>query len=154
MYKFLSLLPFLAVVYGVAWAGGRVTIQNLDQWYSQLRKPAFQPPAWLFGPVWAVLYTLMAVAAWQAWRAGGDLTWWWIQLGLNLLWSFVFFGRQRIGLAVVVILLLLVAIRLTMYAFGAVSPGAAILLLPYLLWVGFATILNIEIWRLNRSTLT
>lgn len=154
MEKVLGLVPYLVAVSFVAWLGGRVTSSNLESWYRGLRLPAWRPPDWLFGPVWALLYLLMAVAAWRAARAGADLTWWWIQLALNLLWSYVFFGRKQIGLAVGVILLLLVAIRLTMRAFGMVSPVSGLLLSPYLLWVAFAALLNVTIWRLNRSNRT
>lgn len=150
----MGLVPYLVAVSFVAWLGARVTSRNLESWYRGLRLPAWRPPDWLFGPVWTLLYLLMALAAWRAARAGADMTWWWIQLALNLLWSYVFFGRKQIGLAAGVILLLLVAIRLTINAFGEVSPVAGLLLIPYLLWVAFAALLNVTIWRLNRPNRT
>jgi tryptophan-rich sensory protein len=126
-------------------------------WYSAIEKPAFTPPGWVFGPVWTVLYILMGVAAFLVWRRGlasrtvqVALGWFLGQLVLNALWSPVFFGWHRIGLALVVIVLLWAAIVVTLYRFLRVSTVAALLLVPYLLWVSFATILNAAIWWLNR----
>jgi tryptophan-rich sensory protein len=126
-------------------------------WYAAIEKPAFTPPAWVFGPVWTTLYVLMGVAAFLVWRRGlGSravrvaLGWFLGQLALNAAWSPVFFGWHRIGVALVVVLLLWAAVVVTMYEFSRVSRAAAALLAPYVLWVSFATVLNASIWWLNR----
>ena len=126
-------------------------------WYDGLRKPVFTPPDWVFGPAWTVLYVLMGVAAFLVWQRGWEsrpvrvaLGWFAVQLVLNALWSPVFFGLHRIGLALVVILLLWGAIVATIVSFLNVSKLAAGLLCPYLLWVSFAATLNGAIWLLNR----
>jgi benzodiazapine receptor len=141
-------LTFCAPVAGFASMPG--------QWYDELAKPAWHPPSWVFGPVWTTLYLLMAVAAWLVWRRGGwtarkrPLGLYLLQLGLNAAWTPAFFGLQSPGLALVVILLLLAAIVATLKAFLVVHRTAAGLLVPYLLWVNFATILNLTLWFLNR----
>ena len=125
------------------------------EWYETLRKPAWNPPGWLFGPVWSALYTMMAVAAWQVWKRGGfvaqrrPLTLFLAQLVLNAAWTPLFFGLHRPGLAFAEILLLWLAIAATLVAFWPVSRTAAGLLAPYLAWVSFAAVLNGTLWRLN-----
>jgi len=126
-------------------------------WYATLAKPSFTPPNWVFGPVWTVLYILIGVAAFLVWRkglasAGVKIAraWFFGQLILNALWTPVFFGLHRIGLALVVIVLLWAAIVATQYRFFRVSHVAGLLLVPYLLWVSFATVLNASLWHLNR----
>lgn len=137
--------------------GSLIVAGNFRTWYSTIRRPAFTPPSWLFGPAWTILYLLMGIAAFLVWQRGLDvaavrvaLAWFLVQLGLNASWTPVFFGLHRIGLALVVILLLWAAIVITIFSFLRVSPIAAVLLLPYLLWVSFATVLNASIWCLNR----
>jgi translocator protein len=129
---------------------------GFNSWYSTIEKPAFTPPNWVFGPVWTILYLLMGVAAFLVWRKGLQLRtvrialgWFLVQLVLNTLWTPIFFGLHHIGWAFAVIVLLWVAIAVAMYCFSRVSTTAAILLVPYLLWVSFATVLNGSIWRLN-----
>lgn len=125
------------------------------EWYAVLKKPAWNPPAWLFGPVWTVLYIMMAVAAWLVWRRGGwtaqrgPLRLYLGQLALNAAWSPLFFGLKMPGLAFAEILLLLAAIVVTALAFRRVSPAAAWLFVPYIAWVAFASFLNFTLWRLN-----
>ncbi len=125
------------------------------EWYASLNKPSWNPPGWVFGPVWTALYTMMAVAAWLVWRRGGfaaqrrPLAWFLVQLGLNAAWTPVFFGLQRPDLALVVIVLLWLAIVGTIRAFRPVSRPAAWLLAPYLAWVSFATVLNATLWQMN-----
>lgn len=126
-------------------------------WYSTIQKPSFTPPNWVFGPAWTMLYILMGVAAFLVWQRGlGSragriaLACFLVQLVINALWTPVFFGLHRVGLALVVIVLLWVAIAVTMYYFAQVSRAAAVLLAPYLVWVSFATVLNASIWWLNR----
>ncbi|MBL9190684.1 MAG: tryptophan-rich sensory protein [Opitutaceae bacterium] len=125
------------------------------EWYAALRKPAWNPPGWVFGPVWSALYTLMAVAAWLVWRRGGcaaqrrPLAWFLAQLALNALWTPLFFGWHRPGVAFAEIILLWLAIAWTIVAFWPVQRVAAWLLAPYLAWVSFAAVLNGTLWRLN-----
>jgi benzodiazapine receptor len=137
--------------------GSVVVADSLNTWYSTIEKPAFTPPGWVFGPVWTILYLLMGVAAFLVWQKGLGvaavkvaLGWFLVQLVLNASWTPVFFGLHRTGLALAVIVLLWVAIVITLFSFLRVSRIAAVLLLPYLLWVSFATVLNASIWRLNR----
>lgn len=126
------------------------------EWYAQLSKPSWNPPNWLFGPVWAVLYTAMAVAAWLVWQRGGfasqskALGWYVAQLVLNAMWTPIFFGLKQPALAFVEIALLWGAILVTLLAFWKVNRFAGALLLPYLAWVSFAAILNFTLWRLNQ----
>lgn len=123
-------------------------------YYAQLAKPDWAPPAWLFGPVWTVLYVLIGVAAWLVARHGGPgtgrpLALWGVQLALNAAWTPVFFGLRAPGLALIVIVVMWIAIAATSVAFFSRRPLAGALLLPYLAWVSFATMLTFEIWRLN-----
>lgn len=124
-------------------------------WYASLQKPSWNPPGWVFGPVWSVLYTLMAIAAWLVWKQGGfaaqnkPLTVFLVQLALNAAWSPIFFGLQRPDLAFAAILLLWLAIIATGWTFRPVSRPAAWLLVPYLAWVSFAAVLNGTLWWLN-----
>jgi translocator protein len=125
------------------------------EWYSALNKPAWNPPGWIFGPVWTGLYAMMAVAAWLVWQRGGfavqrrPLGLFLAQLALNALWTPLFFGLRQPGVAFAVILLLWLAILATLLAFRPVSRAAAWLLVPYLAWVSFAAVLNGTLWRLN-----
>ncbi|MBX7207625.1 MAG: tryptophan-rich sensory protein [Verrucomicrobiaceae bacterium] len=125
------------------------------EWYASLRKPSWNPPGWLFGPVWTALYTMMAVAAWMVWKRGGfivqrvALTRFLVQLALNAAWTPLFFGLHRPDWALVDIALLGLAVAMTIAAFHRVHRGAAWMLVPYLAWVSFATVLNFTLWRLN-----
>lgn len=124
-------------------------------WYPRLEKPSWTPPNWVFGPVWTTLYILMAVAAWRVWRPDGfraapvALTLFVAQLMLNGAWSYLFFGRRDIGVALAEIVVLWVAILATLLAFWRRDRIAGGLLIPYLAWVTLATALNFEIWRMN-----
>jgi benzodiazapine receptor len=148
----LGLVGWIALCF-VAAAVGAFALP--DAWYASLHKPSWNPPGWVFGPVWTLLYTMMAVAAWLVWRRGGfvmqrgPLTWFLVQLALNAAWSPLFFGLHQPGLALVDIVLLWLAIAATIAAFGRVYRGAAWLLAPYLLWVSFASVLNFTLWRMN-----
>jgi len=137
-------------------AGAEVsTTQSGLTWYQGLARPSWTPPDWLFGPVWTNLYVLMAVAAWLVWRQGGwagakaALALFGAQLVLNAAWSPVFFGLERVGAALAVLVALWVAILATAVAFWRCSRVAGILMLPYLAWVTFAGALNFAIWRMN-----
>ena len=150
--KFLALLAWLAVSFGAAAMGG---LFMPGEWYASLKKPSWNPPGWIFGPVWTALYTMMAVAAWLVWRQGGwgkrrkALLIFLAQLALNAVWTPLFFGLHQPGVAFAEIVLLWLAIAATIAAFRSVSRVAAWLLAPYLAWVNFATVLNFALWRLN-----
>ncbi|AIY18521.1 tryptophan-rich sensory protein [Pimelobacter simplex] len=147
----LALLPFLAAVAVVAVVGG-LAAGSSSATYRALDLPPFAPPSWVFGPVWTVLYVMIAVAGWLAWRAGTGpvgVGAWVVQLALNLAWTPLFFAADRYGWALVDIVALLAAIVATVVLFARVSRAAAWLLAPYLLWVGFATALNAAIVVLN-----
>lgn len=121
-------------------------------WYAALVKPAWNPPAWIFGPAWTLLYTLMAVAAWLVWKRDGwrrPLMLYGVQLALNAAWTPIFFGAHELGWALVEIAALWTAILLTLLSFWRVSRLAGWLFVPYLAWVTFATALNFALWRLN-----
>jgi len=134
------------------------TSDSLNNWYANLVKPSFTPPAWLFGPVWTILYILMAVALFLIWRKGWDkspvrvpMLFFLIQLIFNVLWTPLFFLLQSPLLALFDIIILLLAILLTIVALWRVSKPSALLLIPYFCWVSFAAILNTSIYFLNRS---
>lgn len=124
-------------------------------WYESLNKPGWTPPNWVFPVVWPVLYLMMALAAWLIWKDFGfqegseELRWFGIQLGLNAAWSWIFFGEHMIGTALGEILLLWIAVLFTMLLFWNKSKPAALLMLPYLLWIGYASALNYSIFQLN-----
>jgi benzodiazapine receptor len=150
-HPWLSLAGFLVVVVGGGLAIGAVT--RPDAWYAALAKPSFNPPNWLFGPVWTTLYAMIAVAGWRLWRRGGASPrakmWWILQLALNFAWSPLFFGAHRIDLALAVIALLLASILAFIVATWKADRLAAFLFVPYAAWVSFATLLNAALWRLN-----
>jgi translocator protein len=148
----LSLIVFLLICFAVAGLGSLATTPNIPTWYANLNKPSWNPPSWVFGPVWTLLYAMMAVAGWLVWKRvgwGTAMICFAVQLGLNLAWSFIFFAAHQPGLAFIEIILLWLAIAATIVSFSAVSKTAAGLLVPYLLWVSFAAALNFTIWRLN-----
>lgn len=122
-------------------------------WYASLSRPAFAPPNWVFGPVWTVLYILIAIAGWLVWRAQGWrsplLALWLVQMGLNALWTPIFFGLNQLGLALAEIIMLWIAIATCVVAFHRPVPLASWLMLPYLAWVSFALLLNAGFWWLN-----
>ena len=147
-----SLAGWLTLCFGAALFGSRYMP---GPWHEHLKKPAWNPPNWVFGPVWTLLYTLMAIAAWIVWREGGwgaqrvPLTLFVVQLTFNALWSWIFFGLKNPGLAFADIIALWLALLATLIVFSRVQPAAGWLLAPYLAWVTFASALNFSIWRLN-----
>lgn len=151
----IALLIALTACFAASVIGGALTQPNLD-WYATLTKPSFAPPNAAFRIVWPILYAMMAVAAWLVWRSGGNegdkktaLVWFGIQLAINVLWSFAFFWMHSPSSGFGVIMVLIVAIVITIVFFDRLSRPAALLLLPYVLWVGFAAGLNFVIWVLN-----
>ncbi len=121
-------------------------------WYAALSKPTWNPPAWIFGPVWTLLYLMMAIAAWLIWKREGWRRPLWlyvVQLLLNAAWTPIFFGAHQLGWALLEIMVLWIAVLLTLLNFRCVSRTAAWLFVPYLAWVTFAAFLNFTLWRLN-----
>ncbi|MBI4158532.1 MAG: tryptophan-rich sensory protein [Candidatus Yanofskybacteria bacterium] len=134
--------------------GSLFTISAIPSWYSTLTKPALNPPAWIFGPVWTTLYLLMGISLWLVWKSNSKekskAIWLFaVQLALNAIWSPIFFGAQSIGSALAVIILLWAAIVLTILIFKKISRTAGWLMVPYIRWVSFASYLNYSIWILN-----
>lgn len=151
----IMLIAFIAVCLGAAGFGAIATTSEIDGWYKTIEKPSWNPPAYVFGPVWTTLYVMMAVAAWLVWRPAGlkaaktPLTLFAVQLALNIAWSWVFFRFHQPGWAFVEIVILWLAIAATTIAFFGRSKIAGGLMVPYLVWVSFASVLNFAIWRLN-----
>lgn len=157
MQKYLKIVLVVTVCLTVGYFSGMETRDSITTWYPTLAKPFFNPPNWIFGPVWTLLYIMMGIAAGFVWTKGSDeqttkkaLGFFAIQLGLNALWSYLFFGLHNPFLALIEIILLWLMILETYYLFKKIVKTAGLLLLPYLAWVSFATILNASIWWLNR----
>jgi tryptophan-rich sensory protein len=150
-----ALILFLGLSLLVSTLGGILTAGSITTWYPTLVKPSFNPPNWLFGPVWSLLYLMMAIAAWRVWRVAGwhngaqSLALHILQLLVNLAWSALFFGLQRPDFALIDCLLLLVLVIFTALSFWRHDNWAAGLMVPYILWVGFACLLNSSIVTLN-----
>ncbi len=151
-----KLLASIVVCFVAAAIGSYFTITGPGSWYQGLEKPAFQPPDWVFGPVWTLLYILMGVSAYMVWEEVADkerVKWallvFGVQLGLNVLWSFAFFGMQSTELGFAVVALLWGAILVNIDEFKKVHKNAWALLIPYFLWVSFAAVLNFAIMLMN-----
>jgi len=151
----LGLAAALAVTFAAAGIGSVFTSQSVGTWYQALARPSWTPPGWLFGPVWTLLYTLMAVAAWLVWRQGGwgkariALGLYVVQLALNAAWSALFFGARLPGPAFAELVVLWLMIVVTTAAFFRKSVAAGVLMLPYAAWTAFAGVLNFTLWRMN-----
>nr|WP_181105691.1 TspO/MBR family protein [Xanthomonas arboricola] len=156
--QWFGLLGSLVLCYLVAALGATASIQAAT-FYAGLQRPDWAPPGWLFGPVWTVLYGMMAISVWLVWRRGGWSSARWalglfvLQLALNGLWSWLFFAWHMGAWAFVDIVALWVALVLTIVAFAKWQRVAAWLLVPYLLWVSFAAALNYAVWQLNPQVL-
>jgi len=156
-HRWLALLGFLLASFAAATIGGLATASSVGSWYLTLHKPAWNPPGWLFGPVWSVLYTCMGVAAWRIWLReasaprSGALRLFFVQLALNALWSCLFFGLRNPGLALLEVIIFLTVLVLVQMRFWRLDRLAGRLWLPYLAWVSFATVLNGTVWWLNRG---
>ena len=145
-----SLLFFLILTVGGGLAIGLFTLPG--EWYAALVKPSFNPPNWIFGPVWTALYVLIGIAGWRIYQrdpSGPAMKLWWLALALNFIWSPVFFGAQQLGLALVIILAMLVAILAFIFKARATDQPSALLFVPYAAWVGFASLLNFALYLLN-----
>lgn len=150
MSKLFSLIVFILVILGVGTMIGFVTMPG--EWYAALNKPWFMPPNWLFGPVWSVLYVMIAIAGWRCWlrdRCGLVMKLWVIQMLLNFAWSPLFFGIRQPALALVVVVALVFAVFAFIAATWKRDPISAVLFMPYAAWTSFATLLNASIVVLN-----
>jgi tryptophan-rich sensory protein len=151
----IALLCWLGLCFAVAGFANRWTVAEVAGWYRTLRRPGFAPPNWVFGPVWTLLYVLMAIAAWHVWLSAPSAMRTWglalflVQLALNFAWSWIFFRQHALGAALAEVLLLWIMIGATTLVFGRVAPVAAWQMAPYWAWVSFATVLNAAYWRLN-----
>ena len=136
--------------------GAIFTTSKIPTWYATLNQPSWNPPAWLFGPVWTILYALMGASLWLLWQAKDSerkraaLVVFWAQLAVNVLWSVVFFGLENPGLGVAVILVLFFLIITLIDHAWKVNRWASVIMIPYAAWVAFASVLNYTVWQLNR----
>lgn len=153
----LKLIVSIALCEGAGIFGSFFTAKAVPTWYSALAKPEFSPPAWLFGPVWIVLYAMIGISLYLIWRKGlsdksveSVFILFLVHLFLNAIWSVIFFGMKDIVLAMIDITILWLMIALLIYKSFAMDKLASLLLLPYFLWVSFASVLNFSIWKLNR----
>jgi len=145
---------FLITCFAVSALGAMATATSVGGWYQTLAKPSFNPPDAVFGPVWTILYIMIALAGWRVWRRTGfsdrrAFAFYGLQLALNLLWSVIFFGLQELGAAFLELALLWLSIAATLVLFARHDRIAAVLMAPYLMWVTFAGALNFSIWMLN-----
>ena len=153
--RWISLICWIGICFAVAGVSGSWTASEVPGWYRTLTRPAIAPPNWVFGPVWTLLYALMAIAAWLVWESPTSPLRTWglalflVQLILNFAWALIFFRHHAIGAALAEIVALWAAIGATTLVFGMVSPAAAWLMAPYWAWVTFASVLNAAFWRLN-----
>ncbi|MGA2668903.1 MAG: TspO/MBR family protein [Ignavibacteria bacterium] len=156
MVEVIKLVISIVLCQLAGFIGSIYTRDSVETWYKVLNKPSFNPPNWLFGPVWITLYVLMGISAYFVWKEGFQirevkyaLSIFLIQLVFNSLWSIVFFGSRSITGGLIVIIILWVLILVTILSFYKISAISAYLLIPYLLWVTFASVLNFTIWQLN-----
>lgn len=153
--RLVGLVVFLFACLGAGGLGAIATTPEIDGWYRTIEKPAWNPPDYVFGPVWTTLFVMMAVAAWLIWQSAGwkaaalPMTLFGIQLALNVGWSWIFFGMHAPGWAFAEIIILWLAIAATTATFFKRSPIAGWLMVPYLSWVSFASVLNFTIWQMN-----
>lgn len=156
--QFFGLVGWLVVSFAASAVGAVASIQA-QSFYGELTQPSWAPPGWVFGPVWTTLYALMGVAAWLVWREGGfrknktSLSLFLVQLVVNALWSWLFFAWHLGAYALIDLIALWLLIIATLVTFWRVKPLAGTLLVPYLLWVSFAGILNYTVWQLNPQIL-
>lgn len=156
MITFLKLFLSLGVTLLVGFVGSVVTMPAINSWYAEIQKPAFTPPNSIFGPVWTFLYVLMGLAVFLVWKRGWSslmvkvgVYLFTLQLVLNFLWSYIFFGMKNLGLATLEIGLLWVSIVLCIISFYRVYKPAGLMMIPYLMWVSFAGLLTFSVWQLN-----
>ena len=155
-FNFPALLINLAIPVGIGAIGGFFTAHSVDTWYTTLSKPSFNPPNWIFGPVWTVLYILTGISAYRVWQKRAQITHlprtiaiYFIQLILSLMWSFIFFYARQTGIALIEISLLLAIVIIHARVFYQTDRTAGLLFIPYILWVSFAAVLTYSIYSLN-----
>ncbi len=151
-----KLIISIAIPLAVGFLGSYFTRPEIDTWYQSIEKPSWQPPSWAFGPVWTTLYVMMGVAFYLVWKNESRsrnrklaMIFWSMQLVLNFFWSYIFFNQHKLGLAVVEIIALWIFIFITIILFGRVNKLAAWLMVPYISWVSFASLLTYTIYTLN-----
>jgi len=156
MNNIVKLIIAIAIPVAVGAASGFFTVTGVGSWYQTINKPSWNPPGWIFGPVWTSLYVMMGIALYLVWKSDAGvvlkkaaISLFTVQMALNFFWSLIFFNQHQIGWALVEIIALWFFILLTIFAFAQVNKTAAWLLVPYISWVSFATILNYTIWKLN-----
>ena len=150
--KFVSLFLFLITTFSASFIGGITTFKFKEPWYSTLVKPSFNPPDWVFGPVWTILYILMAIAIWNVWIKSKNINFvylYFIHLFFNTTWSVVFFGFNQIELALINLIVLILFIVILFRKYKVVSKLSAYLMIPYFLWCCFAFLLNLNLMMLN-----
>ncbi|MGC4040529.1 MAG: TspO/MBR family protein [Flavobacterium sp.] len=157
MEKIVKIVLVVLVCVSLGFVSGMVTEKSVQTWFLTLEKPFFNPPNWIFAPVWTLLYIMMGIAAGLVWTSNADdklvkkgLGFFAIQFALNMLWSYIFFGLRNPFLALIEIVLLWLMVWETFIVFRKVSKTAGHLMIPYIAWVSFATLLNASIWYLNR----
>jgi len=139
----------ILITEGAGIIGSIATSSSVKTWFLTINKPSFQPPSWIFAPVWTLLFLLMGISLYLVWNKKNNIRWFWVQLFLNIVWSYLFFGLKNPTLAVFEIVLLWFAILINIIIFWRYNKRASILLFPYLAWVSFASFLNFSIARLN-----
>ena len=156
MNTYLKLFICIAICLAIGGVSGYFTTSEITTWYATLNKPSFNPPNWIFGPVWSILYFLMGISLWLIWKneISSSIKYkaifiFAIQLILNFFWSIIFFSLHQLSFALAEIILMWFFILFSIIRFHPISKTAAYLLIPYLCWVSFATVLNFAIWRLN-----
>ena len=150
--KFVSLFLFLITTFSASFIGGITTFKFKEPWYSTLVKPSFNPPDWVFGPVWTILYILMAIAIWNVWIKSKNINFvylYFIHLFFNTTWSVVFFGFNQIELALINLIVLILFIVILFLKYKVISKLSAYLMIPYFLWCCFAFLLNLNLMMLN-----
>ena len=150
--KYLSLILFLLITFSASAIGGFTTSAFKEPWYSQIILPTFNPPSWVFGPIWTTLYVFMSIAVWKAWSETKDrkiLKIYFLHLFFNAIWSVIFFGFHSIGLALVDLIIILFFIILLMKIYYKINKTSFYLMIPYLIWSSYAFILNTSIFLLN-----
>ncbi len=150
--KFVSLFLFLITTFSASFIGGITTFKFKEPWYSTLVKPSFNPPDWVFGPVWTILYILMAIAIWNVWIKSKNINLvylYFIHLFFNTTWSVVFFGFNQIELALINLIVLILFIVILFLKYKVISKLSAYLMIPYFLWCCFAFLLNLNLMMLN-----
>ena len=150
--KFVSLFLFLITTFSASFIGGITTFKFKEPWYSTLVKPSFNPPDWVFGPVWTILYILMAIAIWNVWIKSKNINFvylYFIHLFFNTTWSVVFFGFNQIELALINLIVLILFIVILFRKYKVISKLSAYLMIPYFIWCCFAFLLNLNLMMLN-----